>query len=147
MKNFDKIKEDRSWAFEESSRKETSYASHGYHRYPAKFIPQLARRCILENSKEGDLVADPFSVCGTTIIESLIYGRKSIGTDINPVAILISKAKLSPIEPDQLNQEKEKLFNLIDKKNELKDKGFNERIVYWFPDKKTRIELSSILTN
>ena len=106
MKNFDKIKEDMSWAFEESSRKETSYASHGYHRYPAKFIPQLARRCILENSKEGDLVADPFSGCGTTIIESLIYGRKSIGTDINPVAILISKAKLSPIEPDQLNQEK-----------------------------------------
>src|SRR3989344_9657809 len=106
MEDFYKIKEDKTWAFEDSSRKDTSYASHGYHRYPAKFIPQLARRCILENSEEGDLIVDTFCGCGTTIVESLICGRKSIGTDINPVAILISKAKTSPIEPERLIKEK-----------------------------------------
>ena len=107
MENFNKIKEDKSWAFEDSSRKETSYASHGYHRYPAKFIPQLARRCILENSNEGDLVVDTFCGCGTTIVESLIYGRKGIGTDINPVAVMISKAKTTPINPEKLEKAKE----------------------------------------
>src|SRR3989344_5259939 len=104
METFDKIKEDKTWAFEDSSRRDTSYASHGYHRYPAKFIPQLTRRCILENSMAGDLIVDPFCGCGTTIVESLIYGRKSIGTDVNPVATLISKAKTAPIEPSKLNQ-------------------------------------------
>lgn len=146
-KTFSKIKEDKSWAFEDSSRKDTSYASHGYHRYPAKFIPQLARRCILENSQEGDLVVDTFCGCGTTIVESLIHGRRSIGTDVNPVAILISKAKITPIEPEKLNKEKERLFNLIESKNEIENKEFNERIVYWFPDKKVRLELLSILKN
>jgi len=146
-KLFSKIKEDKTWAFRDSSRKDTSYASHSYHRYPAKFIPQLARRCILENSEEGDLVVDPFCGCGTTIVESLIYGRKSIGTDINPVAILISKAKISPIEPEKLIKEKEKLFSLIEDKKEIEDKKFNERIIYWFPDKKIRLELLSILNN
>lgn len=154
--DFDKIKEDKSWSFEESSRKETSYASHGYHRYPAKFIPQLARRCILENSSEGDLVIDPFVGCGTTLIESLIYGRKSIGTDINPVAILISRAKTTPINPDRLNNEKEKLFASIDANRDQKQKRligsekqkrdkFNDRIIYWFPKTEVRETLSFIL--
>ena len=151
METFDKIKEDKTWAFEDSSRRDTSYASHGYHRYPAKFIPQLTRRCILENSMVGDLIVDPFCGCGTTIVESLIYGRKSIGIDVNPVATLISKAKITPIEPNKLNQEKEKLFSAIENKdenrNKTKNKEFNERIVYWFPNEKIRLELLSILNN
>lgn len=147
METFDKIKEDKSWAFEESSRKDTSYASHGYHRYPAKFIPQLARRCILENSKEGDLVIDPFCGCGTTIVESLIYGRKSIGVDVNPVAILISKTKITPIKPERLNEIKNRLFNLIDKDKGQENKEFNERIIYWFPEKDIRGILFLILSH
>ncbi len=55
METFDNIKEDKSWAFEESTRKNRSYVSHNYHRYPTKFIPQLAKKCILENSNEEDL--------------------------------------------------------------------------------------------
>jgi DNA modification methylase len=156
MDDFNKIKEDKSWSFEEASRKETSYASHGYHGYPAKFIPQLVRRCILEYSNEGDLVIDPFCGSGTTIVESLIYGRKSVGTDINPVAILISKAKTTPINPEILNREKEKLFasitnNQDQKQNKLvgikrqKQEEFNERIIYWFPKAEVRETLSLIL--
>ena len=143
--NFDNVQEDKSWAFEDSSRKDTSYASHGYHRYPAKFIPQLARKCILENSSEGDLVVDAFCGCGTTILESLIHGRKGIGVDINPVAVLISKAKTTPIEPERLNKAKEKLFDLIENNEEIKDRQFNQRIVYWFPEKETRLVLFKIL--
>lgn len=145
MKKFEDIKEDKSWTFKDLGRKDTSYASHGYHRYPAKFIPQIARKCILENSNEGDLVVDPFCGCGTTIVESLIYGRKGIGIDINPVAVLISKAKITPIEPDKLNKAKEKLFSLIENMEEIKDREFNERIIYWFPNKQTRLTLFKIL--
>ena len=143
--DFDKIKEDNSWSFEDLSRKDTSYASHGYHRYPAKFIPQLARRCILENSDEGDLIIDPFCGCGTALVESLIQGRRSIGTDINPVAILISTAKTTPIEPEKLSKEKERLFKSIENNQEHKQEKFNERIVYWFPYEDIRLKLSSIL--
>ena len=37
--------------------------------------------------------------CGTTLIESLVSGRKVVGVDINPVAYLISKVKTTPINP------------------------------------------------
>ena len=47
-------------AFRGLGIKDTTYATHGYHRYPAKFIPQLASRLIEEYSREGDTVADIF---------------------------------------------------------------------------------------
>ena len=46
------------------------------------------------------------------------YGIKEfVGFDLNPLAILISKAKLNYIETDILNTEKDKIKNKIIKKN------------------------------
>jgi len=61
------------------------------------------------------MVCDPFMGCGTTLIESLISGRKAVGVDINPVACLISKVKTNPINPDKLKNEtdKEVSYNFI----------------------------------
>ena len=93
FKSFKQVNIDPSWAFIEKTRKDTSYISHGYHRYPAKFIPQVVSRLIKEYSKKGNWVIDPFGGCGTTLIESKVIQRNSIGVDINPVAVLITKAK------------------------------------------------------
>jgi len=82
---FKKVKVDTSWAFADKTRKETSYLTHGYHRYPAKFIPQIVSRLIEKYTKEGDLVVDSFGGCGTTLVESKVMCRSSIGVDINPV--------------------------------------------------------------
>ncbi|MBU2068430.1 site-specific DNA-methyltransferase, partial [Patescibacteria group bacterium] len=99
IKLFKKIKIDSSWAFADKTRKDTAYITHGYHRYPAKFIPQIVSRLIERYTKKGDLVVDPFGGCGTTLVESKVNGRQSIGVDINPVAVLIAKAKKTPIKP------------------------------------------------
>ena len=110
---FQQLAEDSSWVFEDLTQKDTSYATHGFHKYPAKFIPQLAKRCIEENTKINEIVCDPFMGCGTTLIESLVSGRKTVGVDINPVAYLISKVKTNPIHPDKLKNETDKiLFDL-----------------------------------
>ena len=156
---FKQLAEDNSWVFEDLTQKDTSYATHGFHKYPAKFIPQLAKRCIEENTKINEIVCDPFMGCGTTLIESLVSGRKAVGVDINPVAYLISKVKTNPIHPDKLKNETDKiLFDLklyLESGNKhqktLSKIGIvpiipnNERIEYWFPDKKLREELGTIL--
>ena len=46
LKLFEKIKIDPSWAFADKTRKDTAYITHGYHRYPAKFIPQIVSRLV-----------------------------------------------------------------------------------------------------
>ena len=155
---FQQLAEDSSWVFEELTQKDTSYATHGFHKYPAKFIPQLAKRCIEENTSSNDLVCDPFMGCGTTLIESLISGRRAVGVDINPVAYLISKVKTTPINPEKLNTEVNKVLSDLNLYFDFNNKQkvlskikilpilpINERIEYWFPDKKLREDLSIIL--
>src|SRR3990172_10748228 len=101
---FSKTKIDYSWSFSDKTRKDTAYITHGYHRYPAKFIPQVASRLIEKYTSEGDLVVDPFVGCGTTLVESKVMGRPSVGVDINPVAVLITKAKTTPIDPKKIEK-------------------------------------------
>jgi len=91
------------WSFSDLRRAETLWGPHGYHRYPAKFIPQLVRRLIECYSTADSLVGDPFLGSATTGIEALRSGRRFWGSEINPVALLISQAKCAPIEPSRLD--------------------------------------------
>ena len=142
---------DNSWSFEDLTPSQTSYITHSYHRYPAKFIPQLAARVILENSLPDDLVCDPFMGSATTLVEAIVHDRKAYGTDINPVAALIARAKTTPIAPALLKKEVEEILRdlhfvietdqkqmrLIDyrgKPFEIKTLD-HQRIDYWFPEK------------
>lgn len=139
---FERSKVKPSWAFADKTRKDTAYITHGYHRYPAKFIPQIVSRLAAKYTEEGDLVVDPFGGCGTTLVESKIMGRPSIGVDINPVAVLMTKAKKTPIEPSKIQKQFFKLItkiNSFDKYTEVKAPE-HERIDYWFkPEEKRKL--------
>lgn len=52
--------------------------------HPATFPRELARRCILLGSKEGDTVLDPFGGSGTTGLAAVENGRKAILVELNP---------------------------------------------------------------
>ncbi|UCE81424.1 MAG: hypothetical protein JSV94_03130 [Methanobacteriota archaeon] len=93
--------------------KQVSYATHGIHRYPAKFIPQIPRFCLESFSKTGDEVIDPFMGSGTTLLESYILGRDSYGIDIHPLAQLIAKVKTTPIDSAHLGMLSRQLFSRI----------------------------------
>lgn len=142
LKLFKKIKIDSSWAFAGKTRKDTAYITHGYHRYPAKFIPQIVSRLAEKYTKEGDLIVDPFGGCGTTLVESKVMCRPSIGVDINPVAVLMTKAKKTPIEPSKVEEQFLKVKQKIDsfdKNTEVKAPE-HERIDYWFkPEEKRKL--------
>jgi DNA modification methylase len=150
---------DESWSFKQLRRTQTSYLTHDYHRYPAKFIPQLAERLIKENSKPADLVCDPFMGSGTTLLEAILNSRRTYGTDINPVSVLISRAKTTPIEPSYLkdqissvlvriNTDLENrtgamtIFGAADFSSIIPD---NKKIDYWFPEEQ-KIDLAIILS-
>lgn len=78
---------------------------HRFHSicpYFAMFPEAFVRRNVLAWSKRDDVVLDPFSGRGTTVLESLINGRKAIGCDINPVAACISKAKADPPQLEEI---------------------------------------------
>ncbi len=139
---FDDVPVSDDWAFSEAKRTDTTYITHGYHRYPAKFIPQLARRLIEEYSQEGDTVLDPFCGCGTTLVESVVSRRFSYGYDINPISIMISMAKVRHFAPESLHEALEQIHR--DFRRVSPELPQSERIDYWYKEKE-KLELSRLL--
>jgi len=66
---------------------------HSICSYMAMFPPSVPHYFINEYSNEGDVILDPFSGRGTTVLEACFMNRYSIGNDKNPLAFLLTKAK------------------------------------------------------
>jgi len=127
-----KVEVNNDWAFAES--RSVQHLTHGYHRYPAKFIPQIVKKLIEKYTVKGDKIVDVFAGCGTTLVESKVHGRKSLGVDINPVAQLITKAKITHIKQDLLESSLDVIFDTLQNYNEDVVYAHNThiRIDYWF---------------
>lgn len=66
--------------------------------FPERFVEKH-----LIYSRPDELVFDPFSGRGTTGFQALLAGRKAISSDLSPVAVCISKAKMSPPTLEQVS--------------------------------------------
>jgi DNA modification methylase len=138
--NFENIAVSPEWCFK--NVRSVEQWTHGYHRYPAKFLPNLVKKLIEEQTTKDDTIVDLFAGCGTTLVESKAHGRVSIGVDINPVAELITKVKTNPIEPATLNKYFKHIVDVLNKYNSLEyeNRIVHERIDYWFtPENKGKI--------
>lgn len=84
---------------------EPEAALHRIHAYPAKFPAFLTRRALAyaaEHAVEVRMLGDVFCGCGTVAHEARRSGLAFWGCDINPVAILIARAKSSPLKGSKL---------------------------------------------
>lgn len=95
--SFDKdlmIEGDSSdWTFNGASTREYT---HCFHDYPARMIPQIARKLLnMFSDKNMKNLFDPYCGTGSSLVEGFLYGLDVIGTDLNPLARLIAKAKTS----------------------------------------------------
>ena len=73
------------------------------------FPHSFARDQLLAHTRPGDVVLDPFSGRGTTLLEGLLLDRPAIGIDVNPVAACVTGAKA---RPPQLVQVENRLTSL-----------------------------------
>lgn len=85
MDNFDFLP---PWA-----NKRDSDSLHSLCSYLGAFPASLANYFIRYFSDEGDVVYDPFAGRGTTLLESRLLNRNAITSDLNPIALALSKAK------------------------------------------------------
>jgi hypothetical protein len=110
----------------------TWYASHGLHAYAAKCPPQLVRYALSYYSSKGDTILDPMVGSGTTLVESRLLGRHSIGYDFDPLARLIAKVKSTPISDDHVATALANILRQLEKQSETpKIPAFPNRD-YWF---------------
>jgi len=84
----------------------TTYLTHGIHKYAGKYIPQIPSWAIknaqYRMKKEHLNILDPFCGSGTTLLEAATHGCSSVGIDIDPLACLVSRVKTRTISDDVL---------------------------------------------
>ncbi|MEA2518352.1 MAG: hypothetical protein QOF49_432 [Chloroflexota bacterium] len=71
-------------------------ALHPMCSYLASFPAALAHAFVGRYSRRGDVVLDPFSGRGTTPLQACAEGRIGVGNDLNPLAHLLTAAKVEP---------------------------------------------------
>jgi len=135
------------WTFKEIS---TSQYTHGFHQYPARMHPEIATRLIEKYSTNSKtVVLDPFMGSGGVLVESMLHGNNSIGIDLNPFAVLLSKVKTTPLNPKKLEKTLADIQNTAntDYKNNITFQNTPEKLdlSFWYP--KDPIKKLPILKN
>jgi len=136
--------------------KSSQYATHGIHSFPAKFPPQIPRKFIIGLTNIGDIILDPMCGSGTTILESMLLDRRGIGFDIDPLALLMSKVKVSCYEKSLLISNGQKIVknsaqSVKNNSNQIEaelldffDEKTKDFVDYWFATE-TQIELLALI--
>ena len=110
----EKLGSDLNWAlsFENLKERDTTKHVHRLHPYKGKFIPQLVEYFIGSHTddfktevffSEGDIVLDPFSGSGTTMVQANELGIHAIGIDISAFNSLIANVKVGKVDFQDLN--------------------------------------------
>jgi len=112
--------------------------AHSLHEvsYRACFKPQLPRFFIERLTKEGDVVYDPFSGRGTTILEAALLGRNIVANDINPLSKILSQPRLFVPTIDEISEQLENIQYTQKKKLDID--------LSMFYHKKTLDEINSL---
>ena len=107
------------WDFKDDDTKEYT---HGLHNYPAVMVCPISRNIIslVRGIQPVNALLDPFSGSGTVVVEGMINGVPTVsGNDINPLALLLTKVKSTPLDCNKLKKEaaevKKSIVEAIDK--------------------------------
>jgi DNA modification methylase len=91
---------------------DTRQLTHCYHDYPARMIPQVAGKLLDQFGSGARLLFDPYCGTGTSLVEGLVRGLTVVGTDLNPLARLISTAKTTPVPLVKIDREMRRMESI-----------------------------------
>ena len=90
----------------------TSYPN--LHKYPATMIPQIGIELFKEFDIKSGKLLDPYCGSGTSFTVGLDRGLKEMyGFDINPLAVLISRAKFTKVDIEKVKTIRQRLRNRV----------------------------------
>lgn len=112
--------------------------------YPHSFDKQLVQELLAEMEiGPGQTVWDPFVGAGTTVLACKQLGISAYGTDLLPISVLISRAKICDYDPDTLSDTLDSFTYRIRKGTQ--DRFADVAIVRKALSPRIRLRISSLL--
>jgi hypothetical protein len=120
-----RLGDDLNWAlsFDQYKEAETTKHVHRLHPYKGKFIPQLVEYFLDNHTdrfktatyfQQGDVVLDPFSGSGTTMVQACELGMNGVGVDISAFNALIGNCKVAKYDIADLQNEINRITRALD---------------------------------
>lgn len=79
-----------------SLKRKWEHSFHPMCSYMGMFPASLPHYFVHKLTDEGDVVLDPFAGRGTTPLQACVDNRIGIGNDLNPMAYVLTRAKVTP---------------------------------------------------
>ena len=134
------------------SKRDAKAGRRWIHPFPAKMPASVPQSAISHLVHETGVVLDPFAGSGTTLYAAQIEGRRSIGVDMDPLSILVSRVVTTPYRSEQLRELIDALIKNARRIAARRTKNPFPRhisdedaefIRFWFPDESIR-QLSAL---
>jgi hypothetical protein len=109
------------------------------HPFPARMAPELALNA-LTALKKGDIVLDPMTGSGTVLQQARSLGLRSLGFDLDPLAVLISRVSTTVVADEEVADGAARLLDASTKLNASSvrlpwidgDSDAESFVDYWF---------------
>ncbi len=121
-----RVVEELSWTERQLPQYERTKHVHGLHPYLGKYVPQLVQYFLnnyFRDARPSAAILDPFVGSGTTLVESNVAGRPSIGLDVSEFNVLLSRVKVSRYELRELEMEIRSILTRTQEEVRSKTKG------------------------
>jgi len=120
----DQLGDDLNWklSFEQYKEAETTKHVHRLHPYKGKFIPQLVEYFLDDKVdtyktevffRKGDIILDPFSGSGTTLVQCNELGMHAVGIDVSAFNALIGNCKIKTYDLIDLKTHIDRISNAL----------------------------------
>lgn len=120
---------------------DSQYSLHALHPYVAAINPPLVRRLLQTYIPAGENILDPFCGGGGVLLESTLNGTANAGGDVNPLSVILSKAKTTWVDPVLIEEAYLQIMALAVALQHEPYEAIDPQLAFWYKEE----SISSIL--